>query len=460
MNDWLLGDLAGLASPWAYVVVGVLAAGEAVFAGLLLPGELALLLGGFLAFTGHVSLPLMVLVATAAALVGPLLGYEVGRWIGPALRRGWVGRRIGAARWEKVETTLARYGGRALLFGRFVSVLRSLLPFVAGASRMPYRTFLLYTAVGGLVWGPGFVLLGYAAGHSYQAVAHLAGSAGLVLLVLLAMVVAVVAAARWAGTHRDRIRTVTASALDLPWVRAVRWRFRHQLAFLARRLHPGGALGLYLTLGLLVIVGCGWAFGKITEDVLGHEELAADDSPLSHWLVAHRTGWLTAAMQVATALGSAWIAVPATALATALLTARGDRRRAVTTALGTVAGAAVLVNAIKLLIGRDRPDFALMLVETGSYSFPSGHAAQSAAACATIAYFAAARWPQWGHQVTAWAAAVLLALLVGFSRIYLGAHWFTDVLGGYALGLAWTTTVITTTGALHRLRREKAVTDA
>ena len=456
MNDWLVNDLPQLASPWAYVVVGVLAAGEAVLAGLVLPGEIALLLGGFLAYSGHVSLPVMVVVAGIAAIVGPVVGYEVGRWLGPALRTSWVGRRIGTARWEQVETALATYGGRALLFGRLVSLLRSLLPTVAGATRMPYRTFLVYTVIGGVLWGPGFVLLGFAAGHSYYRVAEIAGSAGLVLLVLIVLIAAVIAAARWVGTHRESIRAAVSRLLERPSMTTVRERFRFQLAFLARRLQPGGALGLSLTLGLAVIIACGWTFGVITEDVLGHEELAIEDSPVQGWLAAHRTAWLTAVMQVVTELGSAVVALPLVLVAALVIPAQGRRRRAVTNALVVVVGAAVLVNAIKLLIGRSRPDLAQMLVDTGSYSFPSGHSAQSAAAYAMIAYLVAKRWPPWGRQVTAWTAAVLVVLLVGFSRLYLGAHWFTDVLGGYALGAAWTATVLTTTGTLHRLRLRRA----
>lgn len=98
MADWLVTTLTHLASPWAYVLVGVLATVEAVFVGLVLPGEFALLLGGFLAFAGHVSLLIMLVVATAAAIAGYLLGYGLGRRLGPALRTSRIGRRIGPAR--------------------------------------------------------------------------------------------------------------------------------------------------------------------------------------------------------------------------------------------------------------------------------------------------------------------------------------------------------------------------
>jgi undecaprenyl-diphosphatase len=108
-------------------------------------------------------------------------------------------------------------------------------------------------------------------------------------------------------------------------------------------------------------------------------------------------------------------------------------------------GTSTLVTAIKLLIGRARPDITDLLTIAPGYAFPSGHSAQAAATYATLAYLLSARLRRWRPQVAVWTVAALIVVLVGFSRLYLGAHWLTDVLGGYALGAAWTALVITTT---------------
>ena len=96
-----------------------------------------------------------------------------------------------------------------------------------------------------------------------------------------------------------------------------------------------------------------------------------------------------------------------------------------------------------------------MLVLVDSSSFPSAHSAQAVATYGALAYLAGRAAPRWGQRVAAWTTASLIALLVGFSRLYLGVHWLTDVLGGYALGAAWLAIVITATATYQRLRSQR-----
>ena len=451
----LIDTVAQLSSPWAYVVVGLLATAEAVFVGLVLPGELALLLGGFLAYQGRVSLAGMVAVAAVAAVAGYVLGYETGRRLGPALRTSALGRRIGPARWDRDQAVLAARGGQAIFVGRFVGLLRALMPAAAGMARMPYRTFLVWTVAGGLIWAPGFVLLGYLAGGSYQRVADLAGQASLVLLLLLVLVGGVLAAARWVARHPDQVRAVLARQLERPAVLALRRRYSTQLGFLARRFSPRGALGLSLTVGLAAVVGFGWLFGGITEDVIKGNELTALDSPVAHWLAGHRVAWLTSVMRAATELGSLRVIVPLVAATALLLVIRTHRADAAALLVIAAAGASLLVALVKLLIGRARPEIGGLLVLVDSSSFPSGHSAQAVATYGALAYLAGRAVSRWGQRVAAWTVATLIAVLVGFSRLYLGVHWLSDVLGGYTLGAAWLAIVITASATYRRLREQE-----
>ena len=176
---------------------------------------------------------------------------------------------------------------------------------------------------------------------------------------------------------------------------------------------------------------------------------------MAAWLTDHRVGWLTATMRTVTQLGSLRLIAPLVALTALLLIFRARRPDAAALLVTAAAGTSLLVVLVKLLIGRARPEGSGMLVLVDSSSFPSAHSAQAVATYGALAYLAGQAAPRWGQRVAAWTAAVLIAVLVGFSRLYLGVHWLSDVLGGYALGAAWLAIVITATATYQRLRSQR-----
>lgn len=183
--DALLTALHG----WpVYLVIAFLAFGEAaVFVGLVLPGETSLVLGGVLAAQGNLDLPVLIAVGIVAAVSGDQVGYAVGRWMGPGMRRSRLGRRIGDRQWDRAEDVLARRGAAAVFVGRFVAVLRALVPGLAGAGRMAYRHFLPANAAGGTLWVLAATGVGYLAGQSWrhaEALLGLWGAAGAAVVVI------------------------------------------------------------------------------------------------------------------------------------------------------------------------------------------------------------------------------------------------------------------------------------
>ena len=171
-----------------YVLVGLFVfAEDALFVGFVIPGETAAVLGGVDASRGHVNLPLMILTVVVAAIVGDSVGYEIGRHVGPRILRARILNRH-RRRLDDAQDFLARRGGAAVFFGRFVAFFRAVMPALAGTARMPYRKFLAYNAAGSLVWGTGFVLLGYLAGNSYAKVEKTVGRGA--ALAVLALVLA------------------------------------------------------------------------------------------------------------------------------------------------------------------------------------------------------------------------------------------------------------------------------
>lgn len=192
MLDFLraLGESVG---GWLYVIAGGLAFAEAaIMVGVVLPGETALLVAGFAAHEGVIALVPMIVVAIVCAVAGDSLGYEVGRVVGPRLQRSRFGRFVGERRWAAGEQFLTRHGGKAVLLGRGVALLRALVPGLAGMARMPYlRTFLPWNAVGGTLWGGACVLLGYVFAASLHQVARYLAWGPLPIVVAVAAVVAI-----------------------------------------------------------------------------------------------------------------------------------------------------------------------------------------------------------------------------------------------------------------------------
>jgi membrane protein DedA with SNARE-associated domain len=189
-------ELARLSGPLAYLVVAALVFGEtALFFGFVLPGEIAVVLGGVLASRGRVSLPLLMLIVVVAAIVGPLVGYEVGRRMGSRVVASRLLRRISGPV-EKAGSVLNSRGAAAVLVGRFTAVLRALVPALAGTARMPYRTFVVYNAVGGILWGVGYCLLGYLAGSAYAVVEREVGAGFAIAIAALVVAVLVIWAVR------------------------------------------------------------------------------------------------------------------------------------------------------------------------------------------------------------------------------------------------------------------------
>lgn len=174
----------------AYLLVGFLAFAEAaIFVGFVLPGETAVVLGGVLAHRGEVGLAQMIVVVVVAAIVGDSVGYEVGRLYGDrVLRLRLLQKR--AAALEKASAYLRAKGGRAVFLGRFTAFLRAVMPGLAGTAKMHYPRFLAFNAAGGVVWGTGYVLLGYLAGASYQRIEKYAGRASTAVVVVVVLALA------------------------------------------------------------------------------------------------------------------------------------------------------------------------------------------------------------------------------------------------------------------------------
>ena len=188
----VLEQILGQPAWVVYVVVGLLVFIEdALFVGFVVPGETAAVLGGVTAVLGHTSLTWVAVVVVLAAVVGDSVGYEVGRVLGPRLveLRMLRGAR---PRVEAAQAFLVRRGAASVFLARWTAFLRAVVPALAGSSRLPYPTFLVWNALGGLAWGLTCVVGGYLAGHSYQQLESWLGTWSAVVLAVVVVVAVIV----------------------------------------------------------------------------------------------------------------------------------------------------------------------------------------------------------------------------------------------------------------------------
>jgi len=408
---------------------------SSAFVGFVFPGEIAVILGGVLAFQQRVGLPAVLAAAICGAVLGDTIGYAIGRRYGRRLLTGRVGHLVKPEHVERAERYLAERGGPAVFLGRFTAALRVMIPGLAGMARMRYRTFVVYNVAGGVVWATGMVLLGYLAGASWQRAAGWASRIGLALLALVVLAVALRLGGRVTRRRADRLRAVGDRLAAAPPAAWVRRRLPTQVGWLRRRLDPTAQGGLPLTAAVAAAALFAWIFGGLTQDVAAGEGAATLDPGTHAFAVAHRTGWLTVIMRTITWLGSNWVLVPLLLAVTVVLLRRHGRPAAGWLWAGYL-GAIGLYAIAKQVVSRPRPAMIDLIGHVSGSSYPSGHAIQSLTAWGMLALLAGTgRSPRLRSGLLA--AAALVVLLVGVSRIYLGAHWLTDVLAGYALGAAW-----------------------
>ena len=406
------GTVSGLVASYGYVVLFFLVGLESL--GIPLPGETALVTAAAFAALGHLSIYGVVTTAVAAAVIGDNGGYWIGRKGGIALVRRY-GRflHLNEAHLERARHFFGRHGPPTVFIGRFIALLRTWTAVLAGAARMPYGRFMLYNALGAVCWAGVVGALGYVFGRNLPRLEHYMGQASLAAALLVALVVGLVLGWRWFERNRTSLVTRTA------------------------RFARGEYLGLHLTLGLVISLAGLWVFAGVTEDVIHHDPLTQFDVALLDWLHARATATGYAVFNAISLLGSP-VTLTILALAMALLLAA--RRESIVLAgwLAAFAGGGLLDVVLKLVIRRPRPPGAAAFLQHFSWSFPSGHAMASLIGYGMLAYVLTLLWiHRRSAQIAVVLGAALLIIAIGFSRLYLGVHYFSDVVGGYAAGVLW-----------------------
>jgi membrane-associated protein len=189
--NWLLATVHSVDPILRVVIAGAAMLFEtSILLGLIVPGDTVVLVAATAA-RGPVEFIALAIAVILGSLAGESLGFFLGRYFGPRIRRSTLGRRIGEKNWVRAETYLERRGGIAVAISRFLPVFHSLVPLVVGSSAMRYRTFIAWTVPACTVWAVTYIAVGAFAAGSYRSLEGQLQWAGAIFVGIIVVALAI-----------------------------------------------------------------------------------------------------------------------------------------------------------------------------------------------------------------------------------------------------------------------------
>ncbi len=379
---------------------------------------------GVLIGLGEISGPYAVACAALGALAGDGVSYWIGRRWGPQLRDTWPFSRYPQLL-ERGEALFRRNAAKSILVARYVGPVRPFVPAIAGISRMPMGRYLPPSIFACVSWAALFLAPGWILGASYDAVAAVAGRLtivlGALLLVLAAAWAIVLYTYRWFDRHANDLLA-----------RALRWSQAHPRLgrYTAALIDPRRPESASLVVLAACLLAIGWACFALMATVLMRGEPLRVDLAVFQVMYELRNPLADRLMAGLASIGDARVLVPAVGLTLLWL---AWRRLWLGAAhwLAALAFGMVLTASLGTLIDMPRPPTA-----HGGFGFP---AVEITMCTITFGFFAVLIARELPGRTRIWPYLVSGAVvaLLGFARLYLGAHWLSDIVGGMLLGVVW-----------------------
>lgn len=429
--DWLQALTGWLADnpEWLALALFVTAFFESLaLAGIVIPG--VAILFGIAVLAGQTAMPIVEALAWAGlgAIAGDGISFALGRLFQGRLDALWPLSRYPQFI-DKGERFFRRHGGKSVIIGRFVGPIRPIIPLIAGALLMPWRRFLTFNVFSALGWAPVYILPGYLVGSAMASdlkpPPHFYLVVGISSLILLAIYLMLFRFQLGLGKGSRPYEWLAAKMADY---NSTHWFWRQ---YSSQRPDQTGEFplpSLMLGLGALALFMIG------TQMVLATDVLLPFDQEAANWLALLRHPLLDTAFVAITMLGDPQVLTLGAALFASALAIRGHYAAGIHV-VAAAAVTALAVWSLKDATAIARPELAVQPPSSGAY--PSGHATGITVMFSLLAAFVA-RENRIGARWQIYAMFSLPIVLVAISRVYLGVHWFTDIIAGVFLGMAVT----------------------
>ena len=425
---------AWIDSATAWISANPIAAGALIFlvafcdalvvAGIVVPALPLLFAVGALVGLGHLDGPYALACAAMGAFVGDASSFWIGRRWGPQLRQRWPFARY--PQWlDRGESLFRRHGLKSIVIARFVGAVRPFVPAIAGMLRMAPRRYAVTSLAACVAWAALFLAPGWILGASYDAVASVADRLALALGAMAVAVALVWAGVlytwRWFAEHADSLLA-----------RALRWTRAHPRLgrYAGALIDPNRPESASLMMLAACLLGISWIWFTLLAVLLASGGPLALDHHLHELMWTLRNPLADRLMAGLATLGDATVLGTAAAVALAYLLWR-RRWMAAAHWLAALVFGLVLTALLEAVVVMPRPPTA-----PAGFGFPSVAVTMTTIVFGFFAVLIARELPG-RKRVWPYLLAGVVTTLVGFSRLYLGAHWPSDLVGGTLFGLAW-----------------------
>jgi len=381
-----------------YILIALFAFFESIpFFGVFIPGQILVMIAGFLARLNGISMTLVIILATVFAFLGEIYAFNIGRKYGFSLVKRY-GKYVFITQenFNYIKGLMHHHTAKTLLFGRFNSLTRALSPFTAGASNLRRSRFMKYSFIGSLLWAVTFTLLGYIFAEGYKA------------------------AAKTFSTF-----VVTATFLVIAILLCYRFMNKRKHAYTRSDFYKliAGILSLYICAKVSesVITNDNWI---LKLDLITNTFFKDIYNPIIGKFFIVLTNVLQPTILVLLGVFLAYI-----------LYKKGSRKRSAVIVVSLLLGAASEL-IMSILIKHPRPLDSIIYAP--GYSLPSGHATMACIFFLLLIYTLKNNWSKI-TKVLLTVGSIILIILVSISRLYLGVHWLSDIIAGLALGIFWVT---------------------
>lgn len=426
----------------AYSLILILSFFESfAFLGIIVPGTTFVVIIGFLASQGFFNVGMLFVLSVAGAILGDSFSFYLGKHSEKIFKPSSIIFRLSYL--ERSKNFAQKYGIHSIFLGRFVGPLRAVVPFVAGMFKMDAKKFIFYNVISALLWSAIYLFLGYFFGQAWQAISMWSNRFSVVVF-WLAVFLAVLYFLKWLFIKKGKsvlvffislIISIGEGVKDNPNIQAFFTRHPALARFLAKRFDRKKFSGLMLTVLVLLAAYTVGSFITTVLDVFVNDSMMSVDLNLENLLHTFRNPLLVKFFLWITLLGN-WRIVAVSMLAIVALFWLWNKKNYIFPFLVSVGGGFVTGTVGKYLWHRARPEDVAVYLEK-SWSFPSGHSILAVTLYGFLIYFFWKYFKKWKNKINALFLGLLIISLIGFSRLYLGVHYPSDVWAGYLVGFFW-----------------------